>query len=103
KLETSDHSFEQRFQPHDRVEVVGGRIETENDVAAAVREAVENREEDLPLVVAGAVWLDACAEMPRMANGDPGSRERIEQRARDRRQFVVRHPLGNRRNGLAGQ
>src|SRR6185436_6787497 len=101
QLETPHHPFEQRLEPRDRVEVVGGWIEPENDVAAAVGDAVEDREQDFAFVVARAVRLDACAEMPRMPDADSRTAERVEQRTRQRRQLVVAHDLHDRADRLA--
>ena len=59
QLEPPHHLLEQLLQPDDGVEIVGGRIEADDDVAAAVRQAFEDRQQDLALVVAGAVGLNA--------------------------------------------
>ena len=63
KLEAPDDLFEQLLEPNDRVEIVGGGIETDDDVAAAVRRALQNRKQNFLLVVSGTVRLDAGAEM----------------------------------------
>ena len=64
QLEAPHDLLEQLLEPDDRVEVVGRRVEPDDDVAAAVREPFEDREQDLLLVVAGAVRLDARPEVP---------------------------------------
>src|SRR5262249_51607347 len=88
--------FEKLLEAYYAVEVVGGRVEPDDDIAAAIAEAFEDREEDLLVVVAGTVRLNARSEMPGRANGDAGPIERVEQGARDEGQLVAGHDLGNR-------
>ena len=49
----------QLFEPDDRVEIVRRRVEADDDVAAAVGKTLEDGEQDLALVVAGTVGLNA--------------------------------------------
>ena len=63
QFEAPHHLLEQLLEPDDGVEVVGGRIQADDDVAAAVRQPLEDREQDLALVVAGAVGLNARSEV----------------------------------------
>ncbi len=63
QVQALDDALEQLLQPHDGVDLVGGGIEADDDVAAAVAQTVENGEQDLFLVVARAVWLDPRTEV----------------------------------------
>ena len=74
QLEAPDDLCEQLLEPDDRVEIVGGRIEADDHVAAAVRQPLEDREQNLLFVVSRAVRLDARAEVPRTADGDAFAR-----------------------------
>src|SRR5262245_16018022 len=51
QLEAPDHLLEQLLEPRDAVDVVRRGVEADDDVAAAVTEALENREENLVVVV----------------------------------------------------
>jgi hypothetical protein len=65
-----DDALEQRFEPDDRVDVVARRVEADDHVPAAVGKALEDREEDLVVVVAGTVGLDAGSEVLRRSDRD---------------------------------
>ena len=58
QIEVSNHAFEQLFQADDGVDLVGGWIQANDHIAAAVTEAVKDREENLLVVIARAVRLD---------------------------------------------
>src|SRR5206468_12014208 len=53
------------FRSHDAVHIVRRGVQADDDVAAAVTQALENREENLFVVVARTVWLNARSEMVR--------------------------------------
>ena len=103
KTEAPDDLFEQLLEPDDRIEIVGGGIETDDDVAAAVRQPLQDRKQNFLFVVTGTVGLDAGAEMRRAADGDAIAIHRIEERARNGRELVVGHHLGERGNHFARQ
>src|SRR4029079_7550728 len=85
---------QQPLEPHDGLDLVGRRIEPDDDVAAPERQALEDREQILMLFLPGTVWLYARLEMARRAERRLPVAERIEQRARDRRQFGGGHHFG---------
>src|SRR6187551_1768563 len=43
QCEAADRLLEQLLEPHDGVELVGSRVEADDDVAASVREPLEDR------------------------------------------------------------
>jgi len=90
QLQSPHHLLEQLLETHDGVDVVRGGIEADDDIAAPVREPVEDREQDLALVVARAVRLNARPEVRGAADA-----------ARHLRQLVARHHLDDGRNRLA--
>ena len=60
-----DDAAKQIFQTDDRLDVVARRVQSDDDVAAAVGEPFEDRQQNVVFIVAGAVGLDARAEVPR--------------------------------------
>jgi len=58
EVQPPNDALEQLLQPHDGVELVGGGIETDDDVPAPVAEPVEDREQNLFLIVSCAVRLN---------------------------------------------
>ena len=90
QVEPSHDLFEQLFEPDDGVDFVCGGVQANDDVAAAVCEAVEDREQDLFLVVTRAVGLNPRTEMARRADAVG---QRVEQAARDGAELVVGHDL----------
>ena len=103
QLQSLDDGSEQLLEPHDRLEIVARRVQAEDHVAAAVGETLENRQQDLLLVVARAVRLDARAEVRRGSDRDPWSRQRVEERARHRRELLVAQQLDHRRDRLGAE
>ena len=101
KVQPPHDLLEELFQPNDAIDVVRRGIESDDDVAAAVGQTFEDRKENLLIVVTGAVRLDARSKMPRRANRDARALVGVEERARDSREFVVRHDLDDRRRCLA--
>jgi hypothetical protein len=101
--ETLDGAGQQLFEGDDGVEVVGGGIEPDDHVAAAVGQALENREQDFVGVVAGAVRLDARSEAEGGAGRGAGGPERGGQQSRHRGQLVAGHDLGDRGDDLAAK
>ena len=79
QLEDADDTLEELLEADDGLDVVSRGIETDDDVAASVRQSFENREQDLGLVVSGTVRLDARAEVLRRANGDSRAVKRVEE------------------------
>ena len=101
--QTTHDLLEKLFESNDRVEVVGRRIETDDDVTAAVGEPLQDREQDFVLIVARAVRLDAGPEVVGRADRRTFSVQRVEERARHRRELVVGHDLDDGRNRFTGQ
>src|SRR4029079_9904077 len=80
RVEPFDNLRQQPLEPHDGLDLVGRRIEPDDDVAAPERQSLEDREQDLLLIVPGTVWLDARPEMARRADRRLPVAERIEDR-----------------------
>ena len=87
----------------DRLHVVARRVQADDDVAAAVGEPFEDRQQNVVLIVARAVRLDARAEVPRRADGRAVAGVRVEDRAGHGRQLVVGHHLDDRGDRFAPQ
>ena len=81
---------------------LGGRVDADHRVAAAVEQSVGRREQDAPDVVAGMVGLDANAEHPALAHrvAATGHDPHL---ARGQHQVFVAHQLGDRRRQLRDQ
>src|SRR5688572_15451724 len=75
QVESPYDLFEQLLEPHDRIDLVCGGIESDHDIAAAMRQAVEDRQENLLFVVAGAIRLNP---RPEMTGHTDAVRKRIE-------------------------
>ena len=65
QLEALNNPLQQFFEANDRLDVIAGRVEPDDHIAAAVREAFENRKQDLVFVISWAVGLDPGAEVRR--------------------------------------
>ena len=65
QLQPLDDAPKQIFQADDRLHVVARRVQPDDDVAAAVGEPFEDRQQNVVFIVAGAVRLDARAEVLR--------------------------------------
>ena len=101
--ETFDDAGQQLLQGDDGVEVVGGGIEPDDHVAAAVGQTLENREQDFLWVVTRAVGLDARSEADGSARRGAGRPDRGCQQPGDPGQLVAGHDLGDRGDDLAAQ
>ena len=58
-----DEASQLFFEPDDRVDIVAGGVHSEDDVATAIRQPFEDREQDFLLVIARAVRLNARSEV----------------------------------------
>ena len=103
QLQPIDDLEEQSFEADDRLDVVARRIEPDDDVATAVGQPLEDRAQDLLVVVAGAVGLDARSQVPRRANRGPAARQWIEERAGHGGEFGFGHDLDDGRDRFAPQ
>jgi hypothetical protein len=107
QIKALHHLMQQSFQPHDGVQIVAGRVEADDHVTTAVAQSLQDREQDLLLVIARAVGLDAGAEVPRVADGDGALPWRawkgIENPLGDEGQLRVAHHLDERRDHLAAE
>ena len=75
-----DHSGEQVLEPCDGVDVVGGWVDAEDDVAAAVGEAFEDEKGISPSSSPGLLGWNPEPEGIGGADADAASGERIEDR-----------------------
>jgi hypothetical protein len=76
-----DDAAKEIFQVDDGVHIVACRVQADDDVAAAVGEPFEDRQQDVVFIVARAVRLDARAEVLRRTDGRTLTGVRVEDRA----------------------
>jgi hypothetical protein len=78
ELQPPHDVLEELLQPSDAIDVVRRGIESDDDVATAVGQTFEDGEEDLLVVVTGAVRLNARSKMPPLADRDTRALVRVE-------------------------
>src|SRR5262249_56520832 len=98
-----DHTAQQVFEPHDGVDIVTGGIHANDDIASAVGEAFQDGKEDLLLLIARAIGLDARAKMVRGAKRDALSWQWTVERPGDTPQVLIGHDFDYCSNDFARQ
>ena len=97
-----DHRIEQMQQPGDLRQVVGGRVDADHRVAAAVEQAVEQGGGDAGGIVGRVVRLQPRRQPPGQADGVAKARDHAAL-ARDDDQILHAHQLADRGDHLRRQ
>ena len=98
-VERLDQAVERAEDRRGDLDRLGGRVDADHRVAAAVEQAVGGREQDAAEVVAGMVRLDADAQHPALAHRVAAAGHDPDL-ARGQHQVLVAHQLGRRRRDL---